>query len=118
MAGSIDLNELMMCPLVAAELGWNSDPNDALTFTDKNDEPVAFTQYWRDGGFASRETDTSIRREGYMVLVRADHLSQLSQYFTGNYEVRAWRRFQKFENDDSMFRSDHRQESPPVTPAP
>jgi hypothetical protein len=29
MAGSIDMNELMMCPVVAAKLGWLSDPNNA-----------------------------------------------------------------------------------------
>jgi len=50
MAGSIDFNELMMCPLVAAELRWSPDSSDAIAFKDSNHEVVACTMYWRDGG--------------------------------------------------------------------
>lgn len=114
MAGSIDMNELMMCPIVAAKLGWKSDPNDALTYENGKGEPVACTLYWRDGGIASRETDSSIYREGYAVLVREDCFSQLSPYLAKDYEVRAWRRFQKSEDGDSMIRSARRAEPPPT----
>ena len=113
MAGSIDMNELMMCPIVAAKLGWRPDPNHALTFGNGNGEPVAYTSYWRDGGIASRESNTSIRRYGCAVLVRADHFLQLGPYLAKDYEVRAWRQFQKSVNDNCIIRTARRVEPPP-----
>jgi hypothetical protein len=113
LAGSIDMNALMMCPVVAAKLGWTNS-NDALTFENEKEEPVAYTLHWRDGGIAARETNTSIRREGYTVLVREDHFSQLGPYLAKDYEVRAWRRFQKSADDDGMTKGAHRHEPAPA----
>jgi hypothetical protein len=112
-AGSIGKNTLMLCPLIADKVGWRSDPNDAFTFLDREGHIVAYTLYWRDGGIPSRDVDSSIHRHGCAVLVRSDQLAHLTPYLAKDYEVRAWRRFQKSEDDDSMTRSARHQEIPP-----
>ena len=116
MAGSIDLNTLMLCPAVAAVLGWYPDRNDIFTFRNTDGDVVARTLYWRDGGVASRETDTAIRRHGYTVLVREDRLHHLLPYLAKNYEVRTWRTILKSSTGERISQSAHRRENPPAPP--
>ena len=117
MAGSIAMNTLMLCPIVAAKLGWLSDPSDVFMFRNAQGEVIAYTLSWRDGGVASRETDTAIHRHGYAVLVRMDLLFHLMPYLAKDYEARAWRLFQRSADDDGVGRSAHRHETAPIPPS-
>jgi CheY-like chemotaxis protein len=115
MAGSIELNEVMLCPIAAAQIGWNPGQSDARTFVDEKGELSAYTLHWRDGGISASDMDASIRREGYAVLVREDHFEQLVHHLAERYEVRAWRHFQASSHDEVITRTATRTEDPPVS---
>lgn len=112
-AGSISIRTPMLCPIIAAELGWRSDPSDAFTFLSREGQRVAHTVYWRDGGIRSDFTDHSIHRYGYLLLVRSNHWPHLARYVAKDYELRAWRRVQRSADDAPILRTARRKEAPP-----
>ncbi len=99
MAGSIDFNELMMCPIVAAELGWSPDSNDAVTFKDSNNEVVACTMYWRDGGAGLERRKRQYAETDSLFWSERTASWSSCRSFAPGYEVRAWRRYQKSAED-------------------
>ena len=109
-AGSVDLNTLMLCPMVAAEVGWRADPNHVFTYTDANGDVVAYTLCWRDGGVPSRQYESTVHRYGYTLLVREDQTWFLKSHLAENYLVRAWRRIRKNVDDQGLSASASRTE--------
>ena len=113
MPGSIDWETFMLCPVIASRLGWKPVAGDAFTFRNAEQEVVAFTMHWRDGGIDSREGDTSKHRYGFALLIREDQLPIFSPFLAEEYEVRAWRRFKKSQEDEETIRSAYRRAAPP-----
>jgi hypothetical protein len=114
MAGSIDLNMLMVCPTVAAAIGWHPDADDVFTLRDVAGDVVASTLCWRDGGVSSREDDRAIHRHGYAVLIKKNQLQHLLPHLSKEYELRNWRRILKSATDEHQVQSVRREELPPV----
>jgi len=94
---------ISLCPLGAAALGWLRIPGDAFTFTDALGERSAWVLYWRDGGIAARETDSSIHRHGFALVIEKKYGNQLRQLLPTEYEMLTWRRQQK-EGEDVDFK--------------
>lgn len=95
MVGSVDLHMVMLCPRVAAALGWRPDPRHAFTYFDKSDQVVARTIYWRDGGERSRESDADVFRYGFVLVAREDEAERIRPYLSKAQVSRAWRRTQR-----------------------
>jgi hypothetical protein len=105
MAGSVDLNSVMFCPLIALRLGWQPDPNNAFTTLNERNEIVAKTLTWRDGGERRSDVDSEVHRHGYAVLVRKDQSEKIKPYLAKKYVACAWRAIQKGVNSDATVRS-------------
>lgn len=90
-SGSIPSNMVALCPGVASEVGWHPDPFHLFTYLDSQDQVVAQTLYWRDGGVHSREPDTGIFGVGYMLVVSEDHAEKIAPYLASGIVSRAWR---------------------------
>jgi hypothetical protein len=101
---------LSICPLGSATLGWLQMPEDAFTYTDSLGVKSAWVLYWRDGGIASRETDSGVHRHGFALVVDRKYGNQLRQLLPIQYEMLAWRRKQE-AGEDVDFRMT-RQEVP------
>jgi len=94
LSDSVDFHQIILCPRVAAELGWRPDSRNLFVYRDRNGNVVARTLYWRDGGERSREWDDAIHRYGYILLVRADQAKQIQPYLSCAMTSRAWRTVQ------------------------
>jgi hypothetical protein len=94
-SGSVDFYTVTLCPRVAAKLGWRSDPRNVFTYLDDNDQVVARTLYWRDGGVPGRASDTTVFRHGYILVVREDRADDIRPYLATAQVSRAWRVTQK-----------------------
>jgi len=114
MAGSIDMNTLMLCPIVAAKLGWFPDSTTFSRFGMRKATLLHTHCVGETEELGSSEIDTAIHRHGYAVLVREDLLFHLMPYLAKDYEARAWRLFQQSADDEGRTRSAHRKETPPV----
>jgi hypothetical protein len=90
-SGSIPFNLVALCPGVAAELDWRPDPRDLFRYRDSQDEVVAQTVYWRDGGVHSREPDTGSFGAGYILVVRKDRADAIAPYLVSDIVSNAWR---------------------------
>jgi hypothetical protein len=90
-AGSLGLYAIMLCPRVAAQLGWKSDPDHVFSYRDGDGRIVAQTLFWRDGGIRTDEVDATIRSCGYLLMVREDCMNELQPFLTSNQLATAWR---------------------------
>jgi energy-coupling factor transporter ATP-binding protein EcfA2 len=90
-SGSVPSNMVALCPAVASEMGWHSDPLHLFTYLDSQDQVVAQTLYWRDGGVHSREADTGVFSVGYVLVVREDRAEEIAPYLASETVSRAWR---------------------------
>ena len=104
-AGIIDPHMVMLCPLVAAELGWRPDPQHIFRYLDADEQVVAQTIHWRDGGVSSREYDTTALGQGYTLLVRQDQAEKLRPFLAGAQISRAWRITQGAGQEDRVVAS-------------
>ena len=92
-----------LCPRVAKELGWASDPRDAFTYRDRGGHVAARTLHWRDGGIPSRAFEVQTFREGFMLLVKEKYAEDVRSFVSSRLVVRAWRLTQnQFENTPSV----------------
>jgi len=90
---------IALCPIVAKELGWKRDSNNAYLYRDSLGIVAARTIYWRDGGIPATEVDRSAHGHGFVIAVSSTHLSTIAPYLADNYIARAWRREQKHGED-------------------
>ena len=90
---------IALCPIVAKELGWKRDPNNAYLYRDSLGAVAARMIYWRDGGIPATEVDRSAHGHGFVIAVSSTHLSTIAPYLADNYIARAWRREQKHGED-------------------
>ncbi|MGF7207930.1 energy-coupling factor transporter ATP-binding protein EcfA2 [Skermanella aerolata] len=110
-SGSINPHMVMLCPRVAAELGWRLDPRHMFNYLDENSRLVAQTLYWRDGGELSREADTAVVRHGYIVIVKEERADDIVPYLARSQLSRAWRVTQKNGGQDRVVSCSSRVES-------
>jgi hypothetical protein len=87
----IDDQTIMLCPHVAAALGWRPDPKHALTYLDSSGTVVARTLYWRDGGELSREADAAPVGYGYILIVREDCAREIEAFLVATHLMASWR---------------------------
>ena len=90
-SGLVDPYMVTLCPRVATRLGWRPDPRHVFTYLDTNDQVVAWTIYWRDGGISSHPTDTAVFRYGYALVLRKDRTDDVRPYLAAFQVSRAWR---------------------------
>jgi hypothetical protein len=93
----IDDHTIMLCPRVAAALGWRPDPKHAFTYLDGSGMVVATTLYWRDGGVLSREADAAAVSCGCILGVREDRASEVEPYVATTRLMATWRISQENE---------------------
>jgi hypothetical protein len=87
----IDDHTIMLCPRVAAAVGWRPDSKHSFTYLDSSGMVVAQTLYWRDGGELSREADAAAVSRGCILIVREDRASDVERYFATARWMAAWR---------------------------
>jgi hypothetical protein len=90
--GFIEPETLMFCPLAAHDLGWRPAPDNLFTFLDARGAVMAKSIRWRDGGILRRDSDHVILRNGWIVVVRADQHSKISELDPLVRTTQAWRR--------------------------
>jgi hypothetical protein len=87
---SVGPHLVMLCPRVAAKLGWLPDPNHVFRYLDRHGQVVAQTVWWRDGGVFAHESDSEVRSQGYLLLVPEDAAKELEPFLAKAQTVRAW----------------------------
>jgi hypothetical protein len=96
----IDDHTIMLCPHVAAALGWRPDSKHALTYFDGGGIAVARTLYWRDGGELGREADAAPVGYGYILVVRKDSAREIEPYLAATRLMASWRTAQENGRDN------------------
>jgi hypothetical protein len=90
-SGSIDDYTLMLCPRVAAALGWRPDPRHVFRYTDGRGRIVAQTLFWRDGGEPAREADQAVVGRGHILVVNENEAEKIGPYLPMNQRSLGWR---------------------------
>src|SRR5262249_13355062 len=80
MGASVGPHLVMLCPRVAAKLGWGPDPKHVFRLLDRHGRVVAQTLCWRDGGVFAHESDRGGRSQGCILLVREDAAKELEPF--------------------------------------
>lgn len=82
---------IMLCPRVAAAVGWHPDPRHVFNYLDEGGRLTATTLYWRDGGEQSSPSDVRVVRHGYVLMAREDCAEKIHPYMATAQLSRAWR---------------------------
>jgi hypothetical protein len=99
---SVGPHLVMLCPRVAAKLGWRPDLRHVFRYLDGDGQVVAETVCWRDGGVFAHQSDNEIRSQGAILLVRDDAAKELEPFLAKSQTVRAWRMTETRREEDRI----------------
>jgi hypothetical protein len=101
-ACSVPSHSIMLCPVVAARLGWRLDQTNAFRYIDDRGDTVVETTFWRDGGVLTDDHDPTGRAFGQLLTVREDCLEDLRPFLDASYVGKAWRATETRGHDDRV----------------
>ena len=113
MTMSVGRYPVMLCPRVAAQIGWRPDSRHVFRYLDARGRLVAQSVWWRDGGVFSHESDVDERGSGCLLLVRKNAINELEPFLAKARIVRAWRATKMHLDDEKIVTSADR----PITVA-
>ena len=101
-ARSVHEHSIMLCPHVAASVGWKPDRNHVFTYRNSKGDVVAETLLWRDGGAPCRDTRGAVSGYGYVLAVKHCSLDVLKPYLASKQLVRAWRGIENVRSEQRV----------------
>jgi hypothetical protein len=90
-AGSVGDYVVMLCPVIAATLGWCQAAGNPFKYFDAEGQLVAQTLRWRDGGMQSKVSDTTVIGCGNLLLLREHRVEELRPFLPASQISIAWR---------------------------